>query len=83
MSTHRPEPTYRVIASTLQAVRNCEESHNLEWGAAHTSTIDKILRDTGPDRNGIKEYLSDVFYQWLCELVPESCYCAPEPVNAE
>ena len=143
MSVHRPEPTYRVLASTLQAVLNCKESDNLDWGAAHTATIDKIMRDTGPsgaginsgtkfnwessrpdrlvfdtafhhmndaggydgwtehqvivtaslcspfelkitgrNRNDIKEYLLDVFYTWLCENVPESCYCAPDPVTA-
>lgn len=55
----RPEPIYRVLASTLTALRNCErigsdgKPRNPEWATRHAALIDRIMRDTAPSGGGI------------------------------
>lgn len=44
-------PTYKAIASTLQAVRNCQAAGNTEWEAKHLETL-KALEDDLPSGSG-------------------------------
>jgi hypothetical protein len=40
------------IASTLQAIANCDASGNTEWHATHTERLDKMIRDHMPSGSG-------------------------------
>jgi len=44
---------YQVIASKLQAIRNCEESGNTEWHARHTDDLKALVKDHMPSGSGI------------------------------
>lgn len=44
---------YRVIASTLQARRNCAESKNVEWEERHTARILALVKAHMPSGGGI------------------------------
>ena len=56
MSIEKPSkitrPLYRQIAETLQAIKNCEKSNNIEWRDRHEETLDTLL-DHMPSGSGI------------------------------
>lgn len=43
---------YQAIATTLQAIRNCEESGNSEWLQTHNERLDNMVREHMPSGSG-------------------------------
>lgn len=46
-------PLYKIIASLIGAIRNCEESGNTEWLDKHTERLEWIARNKLPSGSGI------------------------------
>lgn len=46
-------PTYRVLASTVQAIANCIQSRNKEWEPKHLQRIMQVMDSFGPSGSGI------------------------------
>ena len=44
---------YQQLATSLQAMRNCEKSGNAEWLVKHRDNIDQIVRDHMPSGSGV------------------------------
>lgn len=54
---------YQRIAQLLSAIRNCEDSGNLEWLENHQDTIDALCKEHFPHGSG---------FDSGCKLEPES-----------
>ena len=52
MEKHRARPLYRELATAIQAMRNCEETNNVEWVHKWAETIDN-LTELLPHGSGI------------------------------
>lgn len=50
--SNRPEPIYRVLASAIGAMRNCDKHGNTEWLERHRERIDQIVSDHLPSGAG-------------------------------
>jgi hypothetical protein len=46
------KPLYQILANSLQAMRNCQETNNIEWRDRHEDTIIKLVERYLPSGSG-------------------------------
>lgn len=46
------KPLFQALASTLEAIQNCEKSGNTEWHQRHMTRIGRLAKDNLPSGSG-------------------------------